>query len=290
MSASATAQDEAQALAACCQRLGLDAEPAQVRALSTYLDLLERWNATYNLTAVRERAQMRSQHLADCLAVVPSLVRRAQSKLDASEGKPQKPEPLRLLDVGSGGGLPGVLIALFQPHWQVTCVDAVGKKTAFIQQVAGRLALPNLQAVHSRVENLRAGASSIAAGATRGAGAASPGAAAAGGRAEDASGAGGRFDLITSRAFSSLADLVRLTGHLLAPGGVWAAMKGRLEEGELAELAATSTAADGSSAVAAAQVFHVEQLTVPGLDAQRCLVWMHPASARASASAAAGSA
>jgi 16S rRNA (guanine527-N7)-methyltransferase len=289
LTASATAQDEAQALAACCQSLGLDAEPAQVQALSTYLDLLERWNATYNLTAVRERAQMRSQHLADCLAVIPSLVLHAQSKLDASDGKPHKRAPLRLLDVGSGGGLPGVVIALFQPHWQVTCVDAVGKKTAFIQQVAGRLALPNLHAVHSRVENLKAGATAIAAGSTRGAGAAGTGAPAAAAPAGGADGAAGRFDLITSRAFSSLAEMVRLTRHLLAPGGVWAAMKGRLEEGELAQLAATSTAPDGSSAVAAAQVFHVEQLAVPGLDAQRCLVWMQPAPTPASASAAAGS-
>jgi 16S rRNA (guanine527-N7)-methyltransferase len=295
LSASATApEDEGHALTACCQNLGLAAEPAQIVALSTYLDLLERWNATYNLTAVRGRVQMRSQHLADCLAVIPSLVRYAQPKhntgpgLNPSSGAPPKPHtpPIRLLDVGSGGGLPGVLIALFQPEWQVTCVDAVGKKAAFIQQVAGRLALPNLHAVHNRVENLKAGASAIARS-TQGAGAAGTAAAPAG----DGEGAAGCFDLITSRAFSSLADLVRLTRHLLAPGGVWAAMKGRLEEGELAQLAATSTAADGTRAVAAALVFHVEQLTVPGLDAQRCLVWMRsasdPDSARAGTPAAA---
>jgi 16S rRNA (guanine527-N7)-methyltransferase len=262
---SAAAPEEAQALASCCQALGLDATPAQLQALSTYLDLLERWNATYNLTAVRDRAQMRGQHLADCLAVIPSLVRYAQAQGHPGPGLSPSPgaqverqplsSPIRVLDVGSGGGLPGVLIALFQPEWQVTCVDAVGKKTAFIQQVAGRLALPNLRALHSRVEAIPAG---------------------------------NVYPLITARAFSSLADLVRLTQPLLAQGGAWVAMKGRLEEGELAQLdqlkpaGGASRAVGGSPSVAqVAHVFHVEQLTVPGLEAQRCLVWMKPGPAPA---------
>jgi 16S rRNA (guanine527-N7)-methyltransferase len=148
---------------------------------------------------------------------VPALVRRG-----LTQG--------RLLDVGSGGGLPGVVVAILLPGWQVTCVDAVGKKMAFVRQVAGSLPLPNLRAEHARIEQLKQPA----------------------------------FDLITSRAFASLADFTRLTQPHLAPQGVWMAMKGRVPEDELAALPP------------AVQVFHVEQLSVPGMDAQRCLVWMRP--------------
>ncbi len=246
---------------ACCQALHLPAEPAQIQALIRYLDLLERWNVTYNLTAVRERAQMRSQHVADCLAILPSLARHAQSTWGAA--------PLRLLDVGSGGGLPGVVIALFMPHWQVTCVDAVGKKTAFIQQVAGQLGLGNLRALHSRVEALKADAGMQLVHKPAPSARPSfipqliPRASA------DSSG----FELITARAFSSLAELVRLTQHLLAPGGIWVAMKARLEDGELAALAASE---EGAHQHPNAPMFHVEPIAVPGLEAQRCLVWMQP--------------
>jgi 16S rRNA (guanine527-N7)-methyltransferase len=196
--------------------LGLEPTAAQVDALLAYLDLLERWNATYNLTAVRERGQMLTQHLVDCLAAVPPLARRAHGG--------------RLLDVGSGGGLPGVVIAVLLPGWDVTCVDAVGKKAAFVRQVAGALRLPNLHAAHARVESLR----------------------------------GARFDVITARAFTSLAELARLTTPLLADDGVWMAMKGRDPVEERVALADS------------VEVFHVEPLTVPELDAQRCLVWMRP--------------
>jgi 16S rRNA (guanine527-N7)-methyltransferase len=188
--------------------------------LDRYLDLLLRWNAAYNLTAIRDPAQMRTQHLADCLSVVGPLRRQ----LGAVTG------PARILDVGSGGGLPGVVLALADPGWQVTCVDPVGKKAAFIRQVAAELALPNLHAQQARVEVLKA----------------TP------------------FDVITSRAFASVADFVRLSRHLLAPQGVWMAMKGRRPDEELAALPANI------------EVFHVEPLTVPGLAAERCLVWMRP--------------
>lgn len=197
--------------------LGLPAEPAVLDRLQAYLALLQRWNATYNLTAVRDPAAMLTQHLADCLAVLPALSRQA-----AAGG--------RLLDVGSGGGLPGVVIACALPAWDVTTVDAVAKKAAFVRQVAGALARPNLHAAHARVESLR----------------------------------GEPFQLITSRAFASLADFVQLTRAHLAPGGVWMAMKGRVPDDEIAALPADI------------DVFHVEQLIVPGLDAQRCLVWMRP--------------
>ncbi len=199
--------------------LGLALSDATLQGLLSYLALLRKWNAAYNLTAVRDAAQMRTQHLADCLAVVSPL--RRQIGPAAS---------LRLLDVGSGGGLPGVVLALVEPAWQITCVDTVGKKAAFIRQAAGELGLRNLHAAHARVEALP----------------------------------GPPFDVITSRAFSSLPDFVRLTRPLLAPGGVWMAMKGRHPDDELNALPADI------------DVFHVELLTVPGLDAERCLIWMRP--------------
>ena len=197
-----------------CAELGLSPSAAQIAALEHYLGLLQRWNATYNLTAVRDPEAMRTQHLADCLAVIPPLQRRA------GQG--------RLLDVGSGGGLPGVVIAVLLPGWDVTCVDASAKKAAFVRQVAGALALPNLHAAHARVEDLKT----------------QP------------------FDVVTSRAFASLADFVALTRRHLTLAGAWMAMKGRVPDDEIAALPAD------------VEVFHVEPLQVPGLGAQRCLIWM----------------
>ena len=198
--------------------LGLALPDGVLERLGAYLALLRKWNAAYNLTAIRDTAQMRVQHLADCLAVIAPLRRQVG---DGAQ---------RILDVGSGGGLPGVVLAAASSVWDVSCVDTVGKKAAFVRQVAGELALPNLHALHARVESR-------------------PGPA---------------FDVITSRAFASLPDFVRLTRPLLAPGGVWMAMKGRRPEEELAAL---PTDID---------VFHVEPLAVPGLDADRCLIWMRP--------------
>lgn len=194
--------------------LALEPGDTQLDALLDFLDQLERWNATYNLTAVRDRREMLTQHLADCLAVVAPLARHAAGG--------------RLLDVGSGGGLPGVVIAVMLPGWDVTCVDAVGKKAAFVRHVAGALGLANLHAQHARVEALR----------------------------------GDAFDVVSARAFATLADLVRLTARHLRPGGVWLAMKGQEPADEIAALPPD------------VGVFHVEPLAVPGLDARRCLVWM----------------
>ena len=210
---------DGQRLDALSAALGLPISTPQRAGLVTYVDLLARWNATYNLTAVREREAVWAQHIADCLAVLPALDRHL-----AGGGT------RRVLDVGSGGGLPGVVLALMRPALDVTCVDAVGKKAAFVRQVAGALALPNLHAVHGRVEALRAPP----------------------------------FELVTSRAFASLADFVRLTRPLLAPGGSWLAMKGKLPADEIAALPADVT------------VFHVEPIGVPGLDVERCLVWIKP--------------
>jgi 16S rRNA (guanine527-N7)-methyltransferase len=203
--------------------LGLALNKEQFTGLLGYLDLLKRWNAVYNLTAVHEPGRMLRQHLVDCLAIVPAL----QREQAAQPGGVAR----RLLDVGSGGGLPGVVLALVDPGLHVTCVDTVAKKAGFVRQVAAELALSNLLAEHARVEALDASRP---------------------------------FDIITSRAFASLLDFVTLTRHLLAPGGVWLAMKGASPGDEIAALPPDI------------DVFHVEQLAVPGLDARRCIVWMRP--------------
>lgn len=196
-------------------------EPA-TRQLLQFLDLLARWNRVYNLTAVRDPRDMLNQHLLDCLAVLPSF-RRAL----AGQAAP------RLLDVGSGAGLPGVVLAICEPGWSVCCIDTVSKKASFIRQVGAELGLANLLAVHQRVEALEAPP----------------------------------FDLVTSRAFASLADFVRLTRARLGSAGTWAAMKAHL------------TAEERAAVPADVSLFHVEPLTVPRLAAERCLVWMRPAPA-----------
>ncbi len=208
------------ALIADAHALGWTLLQSQAERLIAFLDLLQKWNTTFNLTAVRDADDMRVQHLADCLAVVAPLRRHL------GEGR-----PARILDVGSGGGLPGVVLAVVEPAWDVTCVDAVSKKAAFVRQVAGELQVPNLHAEHTRVEALKAPAP---------------------------------FHGITSRAFATLADFTRLTRPLLAAHGVWAAMKGKRPQDELNALPADIEA------------FHVEPLKVPGLQAERCLVWMRP--------------
>ena len=200
-------------------QLGWPLSPAQATHLLAYRDLIAKWNKVYNLTALREPAQMLQLHIIDSLAAAPLL-----HKYLAQQGL----ATCRLLDVGSGGGLPGVVLAATMPQVDVTCVDTVGKKAAFVQQVAGELALKNLRGVHARVENMQAAP----------------------------------FDVITSRAFASLADFVQLTRMHLKPRGVWMALKGKMPDDEIAALPAD------------VQVFHVEQLQVPGLEAERCLIWI----------------
>ena len=204
------------------QALGLSLSEAQVALLLDYLALLQKWNKVYNLTAVRDPAEMMTHHLLDSLSAIPALLRQTGG------------QPVRLLDVGSGGGLPGVVIAITCPQIQVSCVDTVGKKAAFIQQAAATLKLPNLRGVHARVETLRA---------------------------EE----GGGFDVIGSRAFASLVDFVSWSRPALKPGAVWMAMKGKHPAEELLALQNTAPWAE---------VFHVEPLQVPGLDAERCVIWL----------------
>ena len=219
-------------LVAGASALALELTDAQVDLLMDFMGLLQKWNKVYNLTAVRDPQEMLTHHLLDSLAAVAPLQRQVESLAKpAPEGTVVAPAaPLRLLDVGSGGGLPGVVFAICCPGVDVSCVDTVGKKAAFIQQVAVTLKLRNLHGVHARVEALTTA-----------------------------------FDIISCRAFAALPDFVAWSrGALAAPQGVWLAMKGKHPSEEI-----TALPADVS-------LFHVEQLTVPGLVAERCIVWMRP--------------
>lgn len=206
------------------QSLQLELDARQVELLLDYMGLLQKWNKVYNLTAVRDPAEMMTHHLLDSLAAIVPLLRQTQGRA------------LQLLDVGSGGGLPGVVIAIACPQIQVSCVDTVAKKAAFIQQAAATLKLPNLRGLHARVESLNA-----------------------------LSGQG--YDVVCSRAFASLIDFVHWSRAALHAEGVWMAMKGKHPADELDALKVDASGVD---------VFHVEQLQVPGLGAERCIVWMRP--------------
>lgn len=201
--------------------LGLDLPPPRRALLLAHLALLARWNAVHNLTAVRDPARMLEQHLFDCLAVVPPL------RDAALAGADHLADGAVVLDVGSGGGLPGVVLAIVAPGIAVHCVDAVAKKAAFLQQVRGELGLANLHVHHGRVEALR-----------------------------DLP----PVTLAICRAFASLAEFVALSAPLLAPTGVWAAMKGELPEDELRVLPDTVS------------VRAAITLSVPQLDARRHLL------------------
>jgi 16S rRNA (guanine527-N7)-methyltransferase len=210
--------------------VGMAPTEAQTRQLAGYMAMLQQWNGTYNLTALREPQDMLTHHLADCLVVVAPMLRHLG--LDAASAQATPPRT-KVLDVGSGGGLPGVILAIMCPAVSVTSVDTVGKKAAFVRQVAAELGLTNLRAEHARVESLK-----------------------------------GRFEIVTSRAFASLPDFCQWTAHLLAPGGVWMAMKGKAPSDEIAALPAGVV------------VDRIEPLVVPGLqEAERCIVWLQPVAA-----------
>ncbi len=202
------------------QALGLALSEAQIQHLLDYSALIQKWNKVYNLTALRDPADMLTHHLLDSLTAISPLRRHTQG------------QPARVLDVGSGGGLPGVVLAICMPELSVSCVDTVAKKAAFVQQVAVSLRLPNLRGLHARVESLT-----------------------------------DPYQVICSRAFASLPDFVTWSRSALDEGGVWMAMKGKHPQGEIDALPAD------------VQVFHVEPLVVPGLDVERCMVWMRPEAA-----------
>ena len=189
--------------------LGLDFSAEQVARLNQYLALLDKWNKTYNLTAVRETERMVAYHVLDSLSALPHV------------------QGGRFLDVGSGGGMPGMLFAIARPNWQLTLLDANHKKTTFLRQAVIELGLDNVDVQCERAEALQVSAP---------------------------------FDVITSRAFAELAEFVRLTRPLLAEGGVWAALKGVYPYEEIAQLPEDI------------RVVSVQELKVPGLDAERHLV------------------
>jgi 16S rRNA (guanine527-N7)-methyltransferase len=165
--------------------LGLTLPAGAEAKLLAYLALLDKWNRVYNLTAVRDAERMVSHHLLDSLAAVPFFQGQA------------------MLDVGSGGGLPGIPLAIARPDLQVTLIDSIAKKTAFLLQAKAELGLNNLHVVTGRVEDFRPESG---------------------------------FDVITSRAFSDLKEFVMLTRHLLNPAGHWLAMKGLMPHEEIASL------------------------------------------------------
>jgi 16S rRNA (guanine527-N7)-methyltransferase len=212
--------------------LGLSLSDTQISQLLGYHALIQKWNKVYNLTAIREPGDMLTHHLLDSLAVVAPLRIRlaglAYERDGAGDTTVSDKYLYRLLDVGSGAGLPGLVIAICCPDIHVTCVDAVAKKMAFVQQAATELKLPNLKALHARVETLA-----------------------------------DKHDIISSRAFATLLDFVTGSRAALKPAtGVWLAMKAKDTSAEVAALPGD------------VEVFHVEQLKVPGLDAERCIVWM----------------
>jgi 16S rRNA (guanine527-N7)-methyltransferase len=186
-------------------RLSLD--EATIARLLDYVDLLERWNAAYNLTAVRDPAEMVTRHLVDSLAILPYV------------------SGATLADLGSGAGLPGIPLAIAAPGRETLLVDSNGKKARFLREAVRRLDLRHVRVAESRVEDVA-----------------------------------GTFDCITARAFASLADMLGWGGHLLAPDGVWLAMKGRFPDDELAGVPESF------------EVVRTVELNVPRLDAERHLV------------------
>ena len=210
------------ALATGATQLGVSLSEAQLDSLLQYATMLLKWNQVYNLTAIRSPTEVLTYHLLDSMAAVQPL-RRYLGTQGLSEAA--------ILDVGSGGGLPGIVLAIVCPELRVTCVDTVSKKAAFIQQAA--IQLPRqviggrLASRHARVESLDT-----------------------------------PFDVVCSRAFASLPDFTQWSRKALKPGGAWMAMKGQIPDAEMAALSADI------------EVFHVEQLAVPSLDAQRCIVWL----------------
>lgn len=206
--------------------IGLKLEPSQIDTLFAYLTLLRKWNSVYNLTAIRHPDEMLTHHLLDSLAAVPALAEAARSNVvpNAARG--------RVLDVGSGGGMPGIPLAISAPDVSVLMVDIVQKKTAFLTQCRAQLRLTNASAHWGPVEKI-----------------------------DDPDG----YAVITSRAFAELSDFVKLSGHLLAPGGKLLAMKGVYPQDELDRM-------EAAGLMQLWQVDAVPKLAVPELDAERHLV------------------
>ncbi|MGZ8174852.1 MULTISPECIES: 16S rRNA (guanine(527)-N(7))-methyltransferase RsmG [Methylobacter] len=167
--------------------LNLNVTDEKIDQLLSFIKLIEKWNKAYNLTAIRDREEMARLHILDSLAIVPHI-----------EGK-------RVIDIGTGAGLPGIPLAICLPEIDFTLLDSNAKKTRFVQQVVLELKLKNVEVLHSRVENYHPEKT---------------------------------YDAVLTRAFAGLSDIVKLTAHLLSKDGVLLAMKGQNLDAELAEIAA----------------------------------------------------
>lgn len=194
--------------------LNMNLTEDQVEQLLGFIKLIEKWNKAYNLTAIRDKEDMVRLHLLDSLAVLPFV-----------EGR-------RVIDIGTGAGLPGIPLAICLPQIEFTLLDSNAKKTRFVQQVVLELGLKNVAICHNRVEQYQPGHA---------------------------------FNTVITRAFASLSDIVELTAHLLAEGGMLLAMKGPYVEAELAEVSADKT---------------LIPIKVPGVEAERCLVRIRPVHTR----------
>ncbi|MDQ7988813.1 MAG: 16S rRNA (guanine(527)-N(7))-methyltransferase RsmG [Candidatus Dactylopiibacterium sp.] len=201
----------AQRLSAGIAHLGLELDTLARERLIAYGALLMKWNKVYNLTAIRDEAAMVDLHLLDSLAILPHVAVN------------------RIADIGSGGGLPGIPLAICRPDTEVALVETVGKKASFLLQAKAELGLGNLSVHQSRVEQFNPSQP---------------------------------YPAVSSRAFASLHDFVRLTDHLLAPGGEWIAMKGQYPAEEIAALPASCT------------VRETRRLQVPGVEAERHLLFI----------------
>ena len=202
-------------LSAGVQEMGLALSEAQIDQMLAYLALLSKWNAVYNLTAIRDPQEMVKQHLLDSLSAAPAFT-----------------EARNVLDVGAGGGLPGMMLAIAYPQTRISMIDTVSKKTAFLSQAKAELGLSNVTVFTGRVEQLEVTE---------------------------------KFDVITSRAFSELCNFISWSGHLLAEGGQFIAMKGVAPAQEIERLPAGWA------------VTGVQPLQVPGLNAERHLVFVRRA-------------
>jgi len=194
------------------QELDLHLTDAQIDKMIAYLLLLSKWNSVYNLTAIRDPKEMVKQHLLDSLSAAPAFVGAKN-----------------VLDVGAGGGLPGMMLAITYPEIKISMIDTVSKKTAFLSQAKTELGLSNVTVHTGRVEALQVTE---------------------------------KFDVITSRAFSELCNFINWSGHLLADGGQFIAMKGVAPAQEIERLP------EGW------QVTGMQALSVPGLQAERHLVFV----------------
>ena len=206
-----------------CAEMNLSVTPQHIEQLIAYAQLMAKWNPVYNLTAIRDTDKMVSHHLLDSLAVLP-MFEKIISERTLLSNTP------KIIDVGTGGGLPGVVLSIMHPDWHITLIDPVHKKTAFLTQVKAQLNLSNVHIVTGKVEDLEPTQT---------------------------------FDIITSRAFASLVDFVRLSERALKPTGCFLAMKGVAPMKELAELEQSAPNTWTHQAI---------QLDVPQLDAERHLI------------------